>query len=71
MMNEIFLIKIKKYFTICSSRFRVTSSSSAFISFGSRSSSVTNECCQRFLGKYHAPYRYFRGDCPPDLIGKV
>jgi hypothetical protein len=48
-----------KYFTISSSRFRVTSSRSALMIFGSRSSALVNERCQRFFGKYHAPYRYF------------
>ena len=51
-----------KYFTISSSRFRVGSSNSALITFGSRSSSVIDECCQRCFGKYHAPYRYL-SDC--------
>ncbi len=58
-------------FTICSSRLRVSSSNSALISSGSRSSSVVNERRQRFFGRYHAPYRYFLGDCPPCSIGIV
>jgi hypothetical protein len=52
----------KIFYTSCSSRCRAGSSRSALICFGSRSSSVTNERCQRFRGKYHAPYRYFRAD---------
>ena len=53
----------RKLFTICSSRFRVSSSNSALICLGSRSCSVVNERRQRFFGKYQAPYRYFLGDC--------
>lgn len=53
----------KKSFTICSSRFRVSSSNSALIALGSRSWSVVNERRQRFFGRYQAPYRYFLGDC--------
>jgi hypothetical protein len=60
-----------KDFTISSSRIRVSSSNSALIASGSRSSSVFNERRQRFFGKYQAPYRYFRGDCPPCSIESV
>ena len=53
-MNEILTVE-REEVTVCSSRLRVSSSNSALISFGSRSSSVVNERRQRFVGKYHAP----------------
>ncbi len=57
----IFEWKLVEYFTISSSRFRAVSSRSALTILGSRSPSVFNERCQRFFGKYQAPYRYFCG----------